>query len=527
MVVLQILPRTGSLPDVGGIRLWAASAVAVIVIAVPGPARAGTYDVRSCGASSPQAFALVNESPQTIAAGSECPQDGSQLLSGMYAGVASSGFTLARKGASWTIAAPAGLQLQRLDLKRSLGRVSALWHVTASTPTSVLEACDQGDPAVCRLGNAGGELTAYTDLNAPSVSFRLECRPPAPDEDLACVGRTTTQAWVAIYSATARVSDPAPPAVEPLPLAPGWHNGVEPLTVAAADASGIKSLSLSVGATTLLERKAACDYTRMQPCPASAREPVSLDTSTLDDGTYTLKTVATDAADQATTATTELKVDRHAPEAPRELALERTADGTPALVWTNPDQGTAAPIAAAHYEVCGATCAERVARAPAIARLASVELPTGSNLVRVWLEDEAGNADRANAATLTVDPSAVGAPRPIDLNPPVLAAGAAPSFRLTRARRSGSTLTLSGTIARAATARITAKVSRGRAAVRARATPRHGRWSVKLKLTSTLRRSKAFSATLAFAGQTALRASTIHRRLSPRPGSGALRVSRA
>ena len=57
---------------------------------------------------------------------------------------------------------------------------------------------------------------AYTDLHAPSVTFRLECHPPAPDDDLACVGRSNTQAWVAIYSATARVEDPAPPAVEPL-----------------------------------------------------------------------------------------------------------------------------------------------------------------------------------------------------------------------------------------------------------------------------------------------------------------------
>ena len=66
------------------------------------------------------------------------------------------------------------------------------------------------------------------------MTFRLECLPP--DDDLACVGRNNTQAWVALYSATARVSDPAPPALEPLNVSPGWHNGSEPLVVAAADA---------------------------------------------------------------------------------------------------------------------------------------------------------------------------------------------------------------------------------------------------------------------------------------------------
>jgi hypothetical protein len=147
--------------------------------------------------------------------------------------------------------------------------------------------------------------------------------------------------------------------------------------------------------------------------------------------------------------------------------------------------------------------------------------------VRVWLEDEAGNADPANAATLTVDPTTISAPRAVDLNPPVFAADAAPGFRLASARRRGSTVTLSGTIAKTATARITAKLSNGRTSVIARANPKQGRWSIKVKLSSTLQRSTAFSATLSFAGQTTFRGSTIRRRLTQRPRTEALRVSRA
>ena len=64
--------------------------------------------------------------------------------------------------------------------------------------------------------------------------------------------------------------------------------------------------------------------------------------------------------------------------------------------------------------------------------------------------------------------SAVPVPRPINLNPPVLDAAAAPGFRVKSARRSGSTLVLSGTIAKAATARITAKLSRGNASAAGR-----------------------------------------------------------
>jgi hypothetical protein len=515
----------------GAIRQWAAATAVAITIAAPAPAHAGTYEVRSCGTSSPQAFTLVNESAATLNSGNQCPQNGSQLLSGIYAAVASSGFTLAHAGASWTIAAPAGLQLDRLDVKRALGRVSAAWQVTASTPERVLEACDAGDAATCRLGGAGSDPTAYTGLNAPSVTFRLECHPP--DDDLACVGRNytqacvgrnNTQAWVALYGATARVIDPAPPAVEPLNVSPGWHSGSEPLAVAAADASGIKSLSVSAGPTKLFERQLACDYSRMQPCPATARDSVTLDK--LEDGIYEVTAVATDAADQAGTAAATLKLDRRAPGPPQDLAVLRNADGTLAFVWNNPDQGTAAPVAAARYEVCdalGAACAESVAGGSGID---SVALPAGSHVVRVWLQDEAGNADRANAATLTVDPASVSARRAINLNPPVLAAAAAPGFRVTGARRSGSTLTLSGTIARAASARISAKVARGRASATARTRPRRGRWTIKVKLTSTLRRASSFSVTLTYAGQTAFHGSTIRRRLTKQPRTETFRVER-
>ena len=64
-----------------------------------------------------------------------------------------------------------------------------------------------------------------------------------------------------------------------------------------------------------------------------------VDTARLEDGTYELNAVATDAADQAGTATTVLKVDRHAPAMPENLAVERNPDGTMTFVWTNPAQG--------------------------------------------------------------------------------------------------------------------------------------------------------------------------------------------
>ena len=497
-------------------------AVVALALSVAAPARAAIYEVRSCGTNSASAFVLSNDSPTTLATGAQCPQNGSQLLSGIFAGVSNSTFTLAGSGASWTIAAPPTLVLQRLDVKRSIGRLSSTWHVEVSTPERVLEGCGDGDPANCKRGNAGGEATSYPGLGSRAVTFRIECRPS--DEDVACVGRQNTQAWVAIYSATAQVDDPAPPEVSAV-TAPGWQSGTETVDLQASDASGVKSMTLFAGDTKLFERQQSCDYARMQPCPASQHDSPSVDTAGLADGTYQLRAVATDAADQAGTATGVLKVDATAPAAPTGLVLSRNPDGTYGLSWTNPDQGAAAPIAAARVQVCvGATCGEsKVFTGSDIERIASLALPAGEQTVKVWLQDEAGNADAGNAATLTVDPATIEAPNVLQTRPPVLRSGSVspPKFRVTKAQRTGSTLTLSGTIAKGAKASITGKLSKAQGAATlasAKAKPKNGKWSLKLKLSSSLRRANTFYVSVSFPGESAFSKSTLRRRLAKQAG---------
>ena len=334
-----------------------------------------------------------------------------------------------------------------------------------------------------------------------------------------------------MYSAVILVDDPAPPTVEPLTgalLTPGWHSENGSLSVGASDASGVKRLSLFAGSTTLYDQAQSCDYARMQPCPASKREAVAIDTSKLPDGTHQLSAVATDAAEQAGTATAVLRIDRHAPATPIALAVERNPDGTLALVWTNPDQGTAAPIVGARYDVCdaaGQNCvaAALVRRSGHRARSLRGDRPRESIVVRLWLQDEAGNVDPATAATLAVDPSTVSARRAVDTNPPVLLPdGPAPSakLRITKARRTGSTLTLSGTIARGATATIRADVARtktGKTVATAKTKPKKGKWSLRVKLTPALRKAGAMYLSVNYAGQKAFRKTTLHRRLAKKP----------
>jgi hypothetical protein len=222
-----------------------------------------------------------------------------------------------------------------------------------------------------------------------------------------------------------------------------------------------------------------------------------------------------------------LRIDRHAPEPPTGLTVERNTDGTFALAWTNPDQGTAAPITGARYEVCESAASNCVAgelvAGRDITRIGSVSLPSGEHVVKVWLQDEAGNVDSATAAALTVDPATISARRAVDTNPPVLLPdGPAPSprLRVTRARRSGATLTLSGTVTRGATARIAAEVARtktGKAVAKARTKPRRGKWSLRIRLTPALHKASAMYLSVTFAGQQSFRKTTLHRRLSRKP----------
>ena len=157
-----------------------------------------------------------------------------------------------------------------------------------------------------------------------------------------------TQAWVALYSATARVSDkPAPPTLEPLNTSrAGLARAVSRVVVSAVDASGVAVRELRAGATELGRRQQSCDYSRMQPCPASARGR-TVDTSKVADGTYDLKASAVDAARQQGTTRGVLRVDANAPAAPSQLGIARNADGTLALSGPILGQGTAAPIVGA------------------------------------------------------------------------------------------------------------------------------------------------------------------------------------
>lgn len=494
-------------------------------------AQAGVYDVRLCAAGSADPAWVSHSTHTSLSATKQCQAQPNAQISGFAVRDRSGAATTVAGGeAGWLLTPPAGAIIRTLSLQRFMGNRSGWEASIVTTEGTVLETCPIVSGFVCSRGAAAGGENAVTfsSLTATGVTFRLRCIASG-----SCInGSGDPRGWVSVYGGTVRVEDPVSPAVGALSgsfSSAGWHKGTDTVTVSATDAAGIKQLRVVAGGVELGRKDGVCDYTRMQPCAPALSETFSVDTAKLPDGTHELRGVAADASDQTAMATGTLRVDRKAPTAPKELAVTAADDGSYDVKWTNPDQGTAAPIVAAHYAICdpapGLTCqaAQRVGGAN-LAKLTGIKV-SGKGSFRLWLEDEAGNVDPGSSSVAPVDPGLRTNPRVLDTNPPILLpSGPVPASKLKigTARRSGATLTVSGTIARGATARISAQLARtksGKATSTGRTTPKRGVWSVKVKLAPSLRNAKAIYLTLSFAGEGNFRKTTLKRKLSRRTAS--------
>ena len=360
----EVLRSCGSVPrqqhegrDTPMRLLAAILGLALALSTYGGVARAAVFEVRSCSGAATSSFALINTNPGTIDAAAQCPALPQTLLSGLFAAPADDENTPHGDAASWTVTAPRGLKIARLDVRRSIGTRRDAWKVTVRTGEGrLLESCELAGRLVCQLGDPRGDASAaYRDLNTQSVIFSLSC--DTDPDGLTCPGRELRQAWIAIYSAVAVVDDPSPPVIDSLTgsaLDAGWHNGDQRLDLSASDLSGIRSVLVSAGSTTLFQQEQPCDYSRMQPCPATKQTSFAVDTSRLTDGTHELKVTVTDAAGQAAVATSTLRVDRTAPAAPAELYVERNPDGPSRCCGRTRIRGPRRRSPGSRYEVCSA-----------------------------------------------------------------------------------------------------------------------------------------------------------------------------
>jgi hypothetical protein len=328
--------------------------------------------------------------------------------------------------AGWTFTTPTGTTITAINYERYIGHIfdsSNDWSPALradGTPIASETCLDTIENSeTCFVGGPPGhgeEPAIITGLSAQRLTLGIDCQ-PAPETE--CVtGATQHKAWATMYGARVAVNDSSPPTLGP-PTGPLWepgkangfHKGSESVTISANDiGGGVQSIALEVDGKARQTYNATCDFTFPQPCPTSTGSQIlTLATTELSDGAHTVALVATDAADNQSTLTSEqITVDNDPPSAPTNLKAIQTQPGGTSFnaEWADPP-GQASPIATATYQVCPAS-GPGICRTPAPAPAAGPSIVTvpgpGTWTLAVWLTDVAGNSSPASAAytTLTV-----------------------------------------------------------------------------------------------------------------------------
>jgi hypothetical protein len=227
--------------------------------------------------------------------------------------------------------------------------------------------------------------------------------------------------WSAIRALTLTIEDDQAPGagIGGALTAGGWRRGPQAVSFWGSDVGG----GVRFGETTIDGARVdlteyACAKaliggqwraTRMRPCDLGVSAGAALDTTRFSDGPHTLRHCATDfAGNVGCTPEQGVRIDNNPPAHPRNLGLlggdgwRRTNDFD--VVWDNPGQGPASPIAGASWRISGPggyDTGGRFAAGTDLTSLQNLSAPrAGAYLFSVWLRDEAGNEAPASAVSL-------------------------------------------------------------------------------------------------------------------------------
>jgi hypothetical protein len=389
------------------------------------PASAGTYDVYACGGPAgavQRAFAAFAD-PQ-MEAYSICPPQ-SAVGTGIATKATSRGGIAAHgAGAYQVFTAPSGASLESVGFNVGAIRLAAYWSVGLVAFDGDYNS--DGDlPYGCYHGGAGcgvGTPTFSIRVAAPlfgHTRFRFEtrCFNPAGCDVSASPFSPANRALFSAANVVVRVQDQTVPQVAPHHGAlwsADWHRGSEAAWADVADNVGIVRVRLLAdgGLAQALDFRdpswpewAQCDFTLPKPCKDFHPAGLGLDTGTLADGEHHVRFEAIDTAGNVSAIERRILVDNTPPGKASNVAVEggeewrSTNDFT--VRWANP-AGQVAPIARAHYELCGAggaACTGGAVAGDAIDGLSRLTVPApGEYTLRVWLEDAAGNQDPDRAS---------------------------------------------------------------------------------------------------------------------------------
>jgi hypothetical protein len=297
-----------------------------------------------------------------------------------------------------------------------------------------------------------------TDTNANLFAANFPVPQPALEDRLLCARPENKwctldqDSWSAMRALTITLFDgytPVPGAAGAELAAGGWRRGAQRVNYWDTDVGGGVRWSETrldgarVGLTEYQCAKAFIDgewkATRMLPCPTGAASELTVQTTNFSDGPHELTRCATDfAGNTACLFPVVVLIDNHPPTSPRGLSVAggggwHRIDNFD-FSWTNPSQGPASPIGGAYWRITGPAGYDtgvKLATGRDISSLADRTLPRpGIFTFRVWLRDEAGNADSSTAVELPmrlddVPPGIAfeSTPDPVDAElPPVVSA---------------------------------------------------------------------------------------------------------
>jgi hypothetical protein len=394
------------------------------VLASASTASAGTYQVGACDrapADQNNSWQPFDEDSAHMLTGHVCPPlpgEGEQAkTTGLFATDELTGTGNAASGASagWRFTAPANMTIVAVQADRYLGAYGdSGWVPSLAADGTRLESCTFSYPQnTCAVGGPFGNVNSLAGAipvnNASTLTASITC---AGSEG--CVpGATIHHVWAALYGASVTLNETTNPSLLGLSgelwgpgPADGFHRGVESVTFAAADPSGISQATLSVDGHSSATQTGVCDYTYPIPCQGLERT-LTLDTTQLTDGPHTLTLAVLSAAQNETQLTHQITVDNGAPATPSALSAVRALDGSDTVTWSDPPH--VAPIIQVNYQLCrlaGGACRAPLS-APNLERLNGIHPPPGRWQIKVWLTDQIGNINPANAAAASLPASLV------------------------------------------------------------------------------------------------------------------------
>jgi hypothetical protein len=387
--------------------------VALALLAVGGArASANVYTVRACDAADGvnHSWATIPSTSRGVTAYSACPSGGNQRRGLIAHNV------IARRGtpsgvsrgtlAGLAFVAPPGTVIVGIRAGYHFYRATHVWRVGLWNGRKLIKGCGRGSAPCERSATDEYLPTPRSALLYVAVTCAAASCPNTRTGDKA---RGSLQAAASLYSATVWLEDDSPPTIDGVGgslWSDGWHSGTQVVNFGASDDSGISETHVTADGNRLVKNVKQCDYTEPSPCPQGG-DQLSVDTTTIrPDGPHAIGVEAVDAAGNVTTTTKRVMIDNAPPAPPVALSLDggygwRRANSF-SVGWQGPPDDGGAPVAGAVYEICpaaGGACVGGERDAAGITALEGLSVPgPGDWLLRVWLRDAAGNADRRTAA---------------------------------------------------------------------------------------------------------------------------------